>query len=460
MPHRTSFAIETSRLLASPRRWLVFGMGKTGLSCARFLAGRDNQVIAIDTRPQPPLLAEFEARVPAAECRHGALDASVLNGIDAVALSPGIALDQSLVAVARARQLPIVGDIELFACVADTPYVAVTGSNGKSTVTTLVTAMLAAAGYSVRAGANLGTPALDLLEPPGAGYLVLELSSFQLELTHSLAAEVACILNITPDHLDRHGTLDAYTAAKARVLDHARAAVLNADDARVALLAPKGMPVRWVSLQQPGVDRYSVVTCAGARCLVHGETVLLPSAALKIKGAHNEFNALSAMAIADSLNIPRDKQCEVLRSFVGLEHRCRLVLEREGISWFNDSKGTNVGASAAAIAGIFTDRSGVLIAGGQGKGADFRELRPALAGRVHSLVLIGEDAPVIEAAVSDLAQVRHASSMREAVELARALAHPGDAVLLSPACASFDMFQNYEARGKAFEAAVRESNLR
>ncbi len=440
----------------APLRWLVFGMGKTGLSCVRFLTEQGHAVRVVDTREEPPLMLELKQQWPGIECRNGSLDPGILANIDAVVLSPGIALDHPLVVVARNAGIPIVGDVELFARVAPSPYIAITGSNGKSTVTTLVTQIIAAASLSVRAGANLGIPALDLLRPPMPAYFVLELSSFQLEVTESLAAEVACILNISPDHLDRHGTLEAYAAAKARILRNARAVVLNADDPLIAGWAPRDIPVRWISLRHVRPDCYSVATRDGQRYLVHGDQVLLPSASLQIKGAHNEFNALSAMAIADSLGISREIQNAVLASFVGLEHRCHLVAEHAGVSWFNDSKGTNVGASAAAIAGIFHDRTGVLIAGGQGKGADFTALRPAIRARVHSVILLGEDAPKIAAAVADLVQVHRASTMQEAVDCARVYARPGEAVLLSPACASFDMFQNYEARGRAFEAAVRE----
>lgn len=445
-------------VLSANAHWLVFGMGKTGESCARFLVGRGNKVTAVDTRDQPPLQEKFAQLLPTVRCWTGNVAPSVLQDVDAIALSPGVALDEPLLRVARERRLPIVGDVELFACMATAPYAAITGSNGKSTVTTLVAEMAGAAGRAVRAGANLGTPALDLLQPPEPDCYVLELSSFQLELTESLAPLVASILNITPDHLDRHGTLAAYAVAKARILRDAKNAVLNADDPRVVEIAPARGAIRWITLSAPQDERYGVALRNGERLLMHGSQVVIPASALRIKGAHNEFNALAAIAIADCLGVPREAQVRVLQTFDGLAHRCRLVMEHNGISWFNDSKGTNVGASAAAISGIFTQRSGVLIAGGQGKGADFRELRPALSGRVHSVVLLGEDAPQIESAVADLVNVHHASSMREAVDIARDVARTGDAVLLSPACASFDMFQNYEARGTAFEAAVREAN--
>jgi UDP-N-acetylmuramoylalanine--D-glutamate ligase len=441
---------------AARERWLVFGMGKTGLSCARFLSAQGHAVTVIDTRNEPPEMALLKQLQPEISCRCGPLDIGVLKNVDALALSPGIALVHPLVRAARDLGLPIVGDIELFARVVSAPYVAITGSNGKSTVTTLVAQIIASAEQSVKAGANLGTPALDLLAPPIPDYFVLELSSFQLEVTTSLAAQVACLLNISPDHLDRHGTLAKYAAAKSRILCNARAVVLNADDSLVASLAPTNVPVHWVSLQGARPGCYSVAVRDGQRYLAHDEQMLLPCAELRIRGAHNEFNALAALAITDCLGISRASQLAVLREFMGLEHRCRLVAEHAGVSWFNDSKGTNVGASVAAVTGIFNDRTGVLIAGGQGKGADFTALRAALQARVHTVILLGEDALRIDAAIADLVRTSHAHSMQQAVAQASACARPGDAVLLSPACASFDMFQDYAARGRAFEAAVRE----
>ena len=436
-------------------RWLVFGMGKTGLSCARFLAREGRSVRVIDTRATPPLRAEIEA-LPDVECQAGEPNSAILEDVDAVVVSPGIALNHPLIIAASQAGLPVFGDIELFARVAPAPYVAVTGSNGKSTVTTLVAEIIAADRQRVKAGANLGTPALDLLDPPAPAWYVLELSSFQLELTESLAPAVACILNLSPDHLDRHGSFEAYRAAKAHILTHAHAAVLSADDPAVASLAPRDIPIRWVSLRGPRPGTYSIGLHEGQRYFMHGEEELFPAALLHLKGEHNEFNALAAIAVTDAIGVSRAAQRAVLASFEGLPHRCRLVLEQGGVAWFNDSKGTNVGASAAAIAGIFGDRRGVLIAGGQGKGADFAPLRDAIVSRVHTVVLIGEDAPLIAAALGDAARIVHAPTLEAAVSEAKLAAQPGDAVLLSPACASFDMFDSYEARGRLFEAAVNE----
>lgn len=454
---RTSLACDRGRRLpASPERWAVAGLGKTGLSVARFLAARGIDVVAFDTRVDPPNLASLRREVPAATLHTGGIPEGALADVHAVVVSPGITLQLPAFESARKMGVPVFGDIELFARHATAPYIGITGSNGKSTVATLVAEMIACDGRTVKAGGNLGTPALDLLEPPAPEYYVLELSSFQLESTQSLAAEVACILNITPDHLDRHRSLHAYAQAKARILDNARHLVLNADDPLVASLTKRSQGVIWISTTNTSAANYSVGRQGTERWLMRGSKPVLPTSKIQINGTHNEFNALAAIAITDLIGVSRRAQCDVLEKFPGLEHRCRLVAERDGISWFNDSKGTNIGAAAAAIAGIFNSRAGVLIAGGQGKGADFNELCLALANRVHSAVLIGEDAARIEAAIRDTVAVYRARDMRDAVEQALKVVRPREAVLLSPACASFDMFANYEARGRAFEAAVRE----
>lgn len=433
------------------QHWGVFGLGVTGLSCARHLLARGARLTCVDTRGEPPLLAAVRALSPAIETRCGQLASDVLAACDDVAVSPGVPLDHPAL-LARAR--PLQGDIALFRRAAAAPVLGITGSNGKSTVTTLVWEMLARGGRVVQAGGNLGTPALDLLEGDVPDCYVLELSSFQLDLVASLEAEVACVLNLSADHLDRHGSLEAYGAAKARILRGARHVVLNADDPLVAAMAVPGSMVQWFG-SDAARARYHLAEHAGARWLCCGEEPVIAAAELGIKGQHNELNALAALAITDCLGLSRAAQCATLREFSGLEHRCREVAVHAGVSWYDDSKGTNIGAASAAIAGIMNGRRGVLIAGGQGKGADFRELRAAVAGRVHTLVLIGEDAPHIANALGDLARVVYAGSMAHAVQLAAGAAAAGDAVLLSPACASFDMFDGYAHRGRVFAAAVR-----
>ena len=434
------------------QRWAVLGMGETGVSCARFLAARGALVRCLDTAPEPPAKARLAAELPALEWMSGPLVPAALADVDAIVVSPGVVLEQPALQAMRAHEVPVLGDIQLFAGATRRPVIGITGSNGKSTVTTLVWRILEAAGRSVRAGGNLGPPALDLLAPPEPSCFVLELSSFQLELTHSLGLAVACILNLSADHLDRHGTMSAYRAAKARILEHASAVVLNADDPAVATLAPAGLTVRWVGKHA----EYHVAMHEGGRWLCRGDAPLMPASVLRIEGEHNEFNALAAIAITDCLAVPLAAQRSALEAFDGLPHRCRLVARHHDIAWFDDSKGTNIGATIAAIEGLLVGRQGVLIAGGQGKGADFRELRPAIQGRVHTVILLGQDAPLMEAALADITRCERVGDLREAVVRAQRAARPGDAVLLSPACASLDMFDNYAHRGRAFAAAVRE----
>ena len=437
-------------------RWAVLGLGATGLSCSRFLATRGARVSAFDTRSAPPNLAA--ARALGIDVHCGALGEHALDDFAHVAVSPGIPLDEPALLRARQRDADIVGDIELFAWHAGAPVAAVTGSNGKSTVTTLVWRMLEADGRRVRAGANLGTPAPDLLGAAEPDAYVLELSSFQLDLTATLRPTVAAVLNITADHIDRHGSFAAYREAKARILTGASHIVLNADDPAVASLADRvtaPATIDWIAPDSDDVAHHRVAPHAGARWLWACDIPVMPVSELRIAGRHNEFNALAAIAMTSRIGVGVDAQRRALRAFDGLAHRCRLVAERRGVRWFNDSKGTNIGATVAAIHGLVTDDArAVLIAGGQGKGADFRELRPAVTDRVRLALLLGEDAREIGRAIEDLCEVRYVPDIETAVREAADRAQPGELVLLSPACASLDMFSNYEERGRVFEAAV------
>lgn len=437
-------------------RWAVVGLGATGLSCAEFLGRQGADVVVFDTRLQPPALEAAQKLMPPVAVQCGDLREQDLLSFPQIAVSPGVPLDHPALVAARAAKASIVGDVELFVRHTDRPIVAITGSNGKSTVTTLTALIIEASGCSVRAGANLGTPALDLLTSPEPDYYVLELSSFQLDLVSTLAAEVACILNVTADHIDRHGSFAAYLEAKARILRGARHAVLNAEDPATAALAGRTTSVDWISPDSAAQAAYRIADHDAARWLWREGEPLMPVSELKISGRHNEFNALAAIAITTHLGVDPAAQRSALREFSGLPHRCRLVAMHAGVRWFNDSKGTNIGATKAAVVGLISDRHGILILGGQGKGADFNELRDALDGRVRVAVLIGEDATRIAAAIDGLVEVRFADNMHDAVQVASAASLPGDVVLLSPACASFDMFANYQERGRVFESAVRE----
>ena len=444
-PAAGSFAAET----------VIFGLGQTGLSCVRHLARRGCTSTVIDSREYPPALDQLRRDFPAVPVRLGPVGDDALRGAGQIIVSPGVRLDHPALLTARERGVEIVGDIELFARSAVAPVIAITGSNGKSTVSTMVGEMFESAGVDVRLGGNIGTPALDLLSDIEPDCYILELSSFQLESTNSLAAEVACILNISPDHLDRHGSLQAYVTAKARILKRARHVVLNADDSLIRELDVQ-CEAGYFTSAEPAGNQYGLRSDRHGIWLAQGRESLLRATELGVSVTHDLLNALAAMAICDFMEIQRADQMRAMRNFAGLPHRCRQIAEKNGVAWYDDSKGTNTGATCAAVQGIFSQRSGVLIAGGQGKGADFSVLADALGGKVHTAVLIGEDAQLIAAAVGRVVAVEFATTMMDAVSKAANAAQSGDAVLLSPACASYDMFENFEARGKAFIACVEQ----
>jgi UDP-N-acetylmuramoylalanine--D-glutamate ligase len=437
------------------KRALVVGLGLTGLSCARYLVRLGYEVTAVDTRAQPPKLDALRQELPQVSVQTGTLAPALFEVPGLLVVSPGLSVNEPLIAHAVAGGARPIGDIELFAQAARAPVLAITGANGKSTVTALVGEMCRAGGLKTAVGGNIGVPALELLEAETPQVYVLELSSFQLETTWSLDAHAAAVLNLTPDHMDRYGSMDAYASAKARIFRGHGAMVLNADDALVARMATPGRRVLRFTLGAPaGDDDYGVVQRADGEWLARGTRLLMPAAEVPLAGRHNLANTLAAMALAQTMGVS-DNDCRTaVRSFKGLRHRTELVAERDGVRWYDDSKGTNVGATIAALNGMSTPV--VLIAGGDGKGQDFSELRTAVVGHARAVVLIGRDAPQIERALGSVVPVRHAPDMRAAVIEAKQLAQNGDVVLLSPACASFDMFRNYEHRGDVFRAAVQE----
>ncbi len=437
------------------KRSLIVGLGKTGLSCARFMSAHHLAYTIVDSRRDPPGLEALRRDLPGVEPVLGGFDPALFVGADEVVLSPGVSLREAAVAAAVEKAIPVIGDVELFARQARAPVVAITGSNGKSTVTTLVGEMAREAGRDIRVGGNLGTPALDLLGDGEPEFYVLELSSFQLQTTHSLRPAVAVILNISADHFDRHLDMEEYLAAKRRIYRGSGVMVINDDDPLLRGLIEADRPVLRFTLATPGPGVFGVVTVDGLPWLAKGETPLLAASHMPLKGMHNMANALAALAVGEAMGLPLTQRLAVLRRFRGLPHRMQVVAERDGVQWINDSKGTNVGAASAAVAGLNVPGRVVLIAGGIGKGADFSQLRPALKNKVRAALLMGQDASLIKQAIDDLAPVTLVRDMDEAVARARDLARPGDAVLLSPACASFDMFKNYEARGDAFADAVR-----
>jgi len=437
--------------LAAGTRALVLGLGRTGVSCARYLRRRGLEVRVADTRGNPPGLEALRAEGAEVELRTGRFETALLDDVAQVVVSPGLSVREPVVQEAGRRGLPVVGDIELFAREAQAPVAAVTGTNGKSTVTTLVAELASATGRATLAGGNLGEPALDLLTRPVPELYVLELSSFQLETTWSLRTATATVLNVTPDHMDRYADVQSYADAKARVFDGCEVAVVNADDELVRGMPREGQRVLSFSLRLGEAD-YALATQPEPLLLRRGEP-LLPLSQLKMQGLHNVANAMAALAMCEALALPDEPVLAALTRFGGLPHRAQWVADVDGVRYVNDSKGTNVGATVAAVGGMKGPL--VLIAGGDGKNADFSALRDALRGKVRHAVLIGRDAPRLAAALEGVITTERQPDMAAAVRAARAAARPGDTVLLSPACASLDMYRDFAHRGEAFIAAVR-----
>lgn len=442
-------------MIATSKVKAIIGTGVTGLSVARFLARMGQAFVLLDTRAQPPNLAQIRQEFPDVVIETGELKAETLLLADEIIVSPGIAVATPAIAAAKAAGVPVMGDIELFVRYARAPIVAITGSNAKSTVTTLVGEMAAHAGVKVAVGGNLGTPALELLQDDVELY-VMELSSFQLETVTRLNARVATILNVSADHLDRYPDMPSYHAAKLRVYFGAEKIVFNRND--VLTHPPLASGVKPITFGGGAeFNNFGVMQEQGEDYLAWQFQPLMPVSQLKIRGKHNVDNALAALALGYAAGLSIPAMIETLQTFAGLPHRCEWVTTMTGVDFFNDSKGTNIGATVAAIKGLARPPAKlVLIAGGDGKGADFRELAPAIDEQIRAVILMGRDAVKIAEAIESRSRIIFASSMTDAVAKAYEQAQAGDAVLLSPACASFDMFKSYVDRGQQFRAAVEE----
>lgn len=445
----------------SDRNVVVLGAGITGLSLARYLSGHGAIVRVADTRTSPPHVAEFAALRPSVALTTGPIAEQTLAGADLIAISPGVAQAQPAIAAAVARGVELVGDIELFARALPPAQkvLAITGSNGKSTVTSLVGALCRAAGLSTVVAGNIGEAALDVIAPFVAGepwpdVFVLELSSFQLETTSSLAPVAAAVLNVTDNHLDRYVGMDGYAAAKARIFAGGGVQVVNRDDPRSLAMRIDGRTVESFGATVPAAEgEWGLVDFHGSTWLARGGELLVPAESLSLIGRHNALNALAALALVSTIARIDRRVLDALRSFQGLPHRMERVAESRGILFINDSKSTTVVATQAALDGI--GRPAVLICGGDGKGQDFRPLRSAVDADCRAVLLIGRDAPMLAQALSgSRAPVENVGTLDAAVERAIALAKPGDAVLLSPACASLDQFRNYVERGERFASLV------
>ena len=463
------------------RKILVLGLGETGLSMARWIARQGGTVRVADTRAAPPALAALRAALPQAQVTTGAFTPALLDGVQLVAASPGVPLSEPIVATALARGLEVVGDVELFArflaermdgahegAQRGAKMIAVTGTNGKSTVTALAGAMCRAAAVDCEVAGNISPAVLAALGARlDAGHLpeawVIELSSFQLETTAALNPDAATVLNVSPDHLDRYPHLAAYAAAKARIFAGTGVQVLNRDDPATMAMRRAGRRAVTFGLNPaPDHDDFGLLRVFGEHWLAMGATPLMPVRDMRLAGLHNAANALAALALCRAIGLPLAPLLDALRSFAGLPHRVERVAEIRGVTFYDDSKGTNVGSTVAALAGFGRQLNGsggkvVLIAGGDGKQQDFAPLAGAVAGHTRAVILIGRDAPAIERALRPTGTpIERAASMQDAVARALEAARAGDVVLLSPACASFDMFANYHQRGEVFSAAVKE----
>jgi len=445
---------------------VVLGLGDTGLSMTRWLARQGARVRVADSRAAPPHAGTLARELPQVPLATGVFSVDTFRDIDCIAISPGIDRRGAPIAQSAKQGIPVVGDVELFAqalprSVARSARVlAVTGSNGKSTVTAMAGDICRSAGRRTTVAGNIGVPVLDALAeaegaPAAPEVFVIELSSFQLETASSLAPDAATMLNLTEDHLDRYDGMEDYAAAKSRVFAGSGIQVLNRDDSRSMNMARAGRTLFTFGLSRPGTGgEWGLTDEPAGRALANGSRRLMPLDELPVTGLHNAANALAALALTRAIGLPDEAATDALRRFQGLPHRAQRVAELGGVIFYDDSKGTNVGATVAALAGI--GRPAVLIAGGEGKGQNFAPLASAVARYARAVVLIGRDAARIEEALKGTGvPLEHARDMDAAVAAAQRGAREGDAVLLSPACASFDMFRDYRHRGEAFVAAVR-----
>ncbi len=443
------------RLISKDNRTVIVGLGLTGISCARYLKKKGLPFSLVDSRKEPPYLSTVESEFPDIPVHLGDICAEALQGASRVVVSPGVPLDHPAIKQVMSGGVSVLGDIDLFRAEASAPIVAITGSNGKSTVTTLLGEMLKEAGKDVAIGGNIGIAALDLLQGESPDYYVLELSSFQLERTSNLCVEVATVLNVSADHMDRYDNLSAYKNAKHKIFQGCKKIVFNRADSSSIPANSTSTEVGSFGLDNPGLNEFGLVQHeidgVDVEFLAFQQDLLMPTSELKLAGRHNLENALAAMSLAHAVGLDFAPMLTVLKLFPGLDHRCKFVAKFEGVDYYNDSKGTNVGAAIASIKGL-TRRLGkiVLIAGGESKGADFSPLLPVLKSCVRAVIAVGEAAVQIEELCAECVSVERASSMEEAVVSASRRAKENDVVLLSPACASFDMFENYQQRGEVF----------
>lgn len=433
---------------------VIVGLGKTGLSCFRYLSNQGLNVAITDSREEPPELLELRAEFESASVYLGQINEQVLLASDQIILSPGVSLDNKSIKLSIENNIPVFGDIELFCQKAQAPIIAVSGSNGKSTVTTIVAEMTRLAGLKTYVGGNIGIPALDLLSDSTPDLYVLELSSFQLETTYSLNAHASVVLNVSPDHMDRYSSLKDYANTKKRIYSGQGLMVLNKDEEYIHSIIDSKRDTIYFSLGAPEGENFGLINHNNEVWLSQGNEKIINKNQLKIKGEHNISNALAAMALAGAVNVPTNIMADVLKNFTGLEHRCQLVREIDNVSWYNDSKATNVGACIASITGLCELGNIILIAGGDSKGADLSGLNPIVKKYIKRVFLFGIDANKLADVMGSDVDKEFVNNMNEAVKGASKIADPDDIVLLAPACSSLDMYKNYQQRGDAFISAI------
>lgn len=437
----------------------VIGLGLTGLACVRYLTRCGIAVAVTDSRDDPPGLAILQQEFPDIPVAVGEFSTAFLENADELIVSPGVSIKHPLITRQIERGVKVSGDIELFAREVKKPVIAITGSNGKTTITTLVGLMIEAAGYNATLCGNIGNPVLDLLTEQSPDFYVMELSSFQLETTHSLFSTVAVITNMTPDHMDRYHNYDDYIAAKQRIYQHCQHAIVNADQPEIWQALPNLTPTFSFTLHPPAHDhQFGIIREQGHYYLAQGTKRLLKAEKMKLKGWHHLQNALIALAIGQTIGLPMPQMLATLTQFAGIAHRCQWVATKQGVSWYNDSKATNIGATIAAIKSLNMSHQGkiILIAGGDAKGADLSSLQQPVAEGIAHVMLFGQDASQIEKVLTGWVPITRVEDLSAAVAQAAKVAQSGDMVLLSPACASYDMFQNFEHRGNVFMQLVNE----
>lgn len=446
-------------LIEQYRSATVVGLGVTGYSVARYLSARGLDVKVVDSRELPSLAGEFKREFPDTETQFGVFSKGQLNDANLIVASPGVSLKDPALRDAKRNSAHIVGDIELFLQENTKRVIAITGSNGKSTVVTLVGEMCRNAELAPLVAGNIGLSPLDALtDSTDYDVAILELSSFQLETTSQVPAEAAAILNISADHMDRYDSMGDYMLAKARILRGAKQAVLPRHDEWLNQITNVNQVLSFELDEATDDSSFGVQRKSGKRWLMHGSKKLMKLNDVPLTGLHNIKNVLSAFALVDSLGLPLKALVSAVKTFKGLPHRMQTIAQQQGVLWVNDSKATNIGATTTALNNLENDI--VWIAGGQGKGADFNDLKASITTHIKHLILIGEDALQIEAALSGLVPISHASDLQMAVDLAADLATQNSVVLLSPACASFDMFKSFEHRGNEFAKCVQNAIAR